>query len=159
MQFDNVIVYPVDISKLRTTFFKKPDYPRPPNGGIPPEALPNGRNPGATSQTDVAQQQTGNWLSAVPPLARSIKDLFKKTPAEAFSYFTGGTMYSFGTENGLETAITDIGKDLNSQYLLSYSPNDKDEPGFHTIKVIVNRPGLKIRTRPGYWWGGGAGQQ
>jgi VWFA-related protein len=159
MQFDNVIVYPIDISKLRTAFYKKPDYPRPPNGGIPPEALPNTRNPGATSQTNVAQQQDGNWLSAVPPIAHSIKDLFKKTPAEAFSYFTGGTMYNFGTEKGLETAITDIGKDLNSQYLLSYSPNDKDEPGFHTIKVIVNRPGLKIRTRPGYWWGGGAGQQ
>jgi len=159
MQFDNVIVYPIDISKLRTTFYKKPDYPRPANGGIPPEALPNSRNPGATSQTNVAQEQTGNWLEAVPPLARSIKDLFKKTPAEAFSYFTGGTMYNFGTEKGLEAAVTDIGKDLNSQYLLSYSPNNKDEPGFHTIKVIVNRPGLKIRTRPGYWWGGGSGQQ
>lgn len=158
MQFDNVIVYPIDISKLRTAFYKKPDYPRPANGGIPPEGLPNTRNPGATSQTNVAQEQTGNLLEAVPPIARSIKDLFKKTPAEAFSYFTGGTMYNFGTEKGLETAVTDIGKDLNSQYLLSYSPNNKDEPGFHTIKVIVNRPGLKIRTRPGYWWGGGSGQ-
>jgi VWFA-related protein len=158
MQFDNIIVYAVDISKLRTAFFKKPDYPRPPNGGIPPEALPNARNPGATSQTDVAQAQTGNVLNGVPPLLRSVRDIFKKTPAEAFSYFTGGKVYNFGTENGLEAALTDIGKDLNSQYLLSYSPNDKDEPGFHTIKVIVNRPGLKIRTRPGYWWGGGAGQ-
>ncbi len=159
MQFDNVIVYCIDISKLRTAFFKKPDYPRPANGGIPPEALPSTTNPGSISQTNVAQQQTGNWLNAAPPIARSIKDLFKKTPAEAFSYFTGGTMYNFASERALEAAITDIGKDLNSQYLLSYSPNDKDEPGFHTIKVVVNRPGLKIRTRPGYWWGGGAGQQ
>lgn len=159
MQFDNIVVYAIDISKLRTAFFKKPDYPRPPNGGIPPEALPNTRNPGATSQTDVAQAQTGNVLNGVPPILRSVRDIFKKTPAEAFTYFTGGNVYSFGTQNGLEAALTDIGKNLNSQYLLSYSPNDKDEPGFHTIKVIVNRPGLKIRTRPGYWWGGGAGQQ
>lgn len=159
MQFDNIIVYPVDISKARTAFFKKPDYPRPANGGVPPEALPNTRNPGATSQTDVAQQQTGNLLNAVPPIARSIRDIFKRTPAEAFAYFTGGKRYSFATENGLEAAVTDIGKDLNSQYLLSYSPNNKDEPGFHTIKVSVDRPGLVIRTRPGYWWGGGAGQQ
>jgi VWFA-related protein len=159
MQFDNIIVYPIDISKVRTAFFKQPDYPRPPNGGIPPEALPNARNPGATSQTDVAQAQTGNVLNGVPPILRSIRDIFKKTPAEAFSYFTGGKVYSFGTENGLEAALTDIGKDLNSQYLLSYSPNNKDEPGYHTIRVVVNRPGLKIRARPGYWWGGGAGQQ
>lgn len=155
MQFDNVIIYPIDISKIRTAFFKEPDYPRPANGGIPPEALPNIRNPGATTQTDVAQAQLGNALNGVPPILRSIRDIFKKTPAEAFSYFTGGNMYSFGTEKGLELAVTDIGKNLNTQYLLSYSPNDKNEPGFHTIKVIVDRPGLKIRTRPGYWWGGG----
>lgn len=155
MQFDNIIVYPIDISKLRTAFFKEPDYPRPANGGVPPEGLPNIRNPGATTQTDVAQAQLGNALNGVPPILRSIRDIFKKTPAEAFSYFTGGNMYSFGTQKGLELAVTDIGKNLNSQYLLSYSPNDKNEPGFHTIKVSVNRPGLKIRTRPGYWWGGG----
>ena len=55
----------------------------------------------------------------------------------------------------MEEAITYIGKDLNSQYLLSYSPNNTNESGFHTIRVVVDRPGLKIRTRPGYWWGGG----
>ena len=97
----------------------------------------------------------GNALSAVPPLLRDIRDLFKKTPAEAFTYFTGGRMYSFARQRGLEDAISDIGKDLNSQYVLSYSPNNKEEPGFHNIKVTVDRPGLLIRTRPGYWWGGG----
>ena len=155
MQFDNVIIYCVDISKVLTSFLKKPDYPRPANGGIPPEALPNLRGNGAYSDTAVLQQQTGNALNAVPPLLRSIHDLFKKTPAEAFSYFTGGRIYNFAREKALEDAITDIGKDLNSQYLLSYAPNNKDEPGFHTIRVVVNRPGLQIRTRPGYWWGGG----
>jgi hypothetical protein len=81
--------------------------------------------------------------------------VFKKTPAEAFTYFTGGKIYSFAAQKGLEAAVTDIGKELNSQYLLSYSPNDKNEAGFHTIKVEINKPRLDIRTRPGYWWGGG----
>ncbi|HTU44082.1 MAG TPA: VWA domain-containing protein [Bryobacteraceae bacterium] len=156
MQFDNVIVYSVDISKAVTAALKKPDYPRPQNGGIPPEALPNVRGSGgALNETDVVKQEDGNILNGVPPLLRSIHDLFSRTPAEAFTYFTGGREYSFRNEKGLEAAITDIGKDLNSQYLLSYNPNDKNEPGFHTIKVVVNRPGLVIRTRPGYWWAGG----
>jgi VWFA-related protein len=155
MQFDNVIVYCVDISKVFTAFFKKPDYPRPPNGGVPPEALPNLRGNGAYSETDVIKQEDGNVLKAAPPIYRSVRDLFKKTPAEAFTYFTGGKVYSFAAEKGLEAAITDIGKELNSQYLLSYNPNNKNEPGFHTIKVVINRPRLDIRTRPGYWWGGG----
>ncbi len=156
MEFDNVIVYCVDISKFLTSFMKQPDFPRPQNGGIPPEALPNiagGRGP--RSETNVVQQEDGNWLNGVPPLYRSIRDIFKRSPSEAFSYFTGGRVYTFATERALENAITDIGADLNSQYLLSYSPNNKDESGFHNIRVTVDRPGLKIRTRPGYWWGGG----
>jgi VWFA-related protein len=155
MQFHNIIVYCIDISKVLTAVMKKPDYPRPMNGGIPPEAQPNLRGNGAASATTNIQQADGNVFSAVPPLLRSIHDLFKKTPAEAFTYFTGGRMYSFARQRGLEEAITDIGKDLNSQYVLSYSPSNKDEPGFHNIRVTVDRPGLQIRTRTGYWWGGG----
>jgi VWFA-related protein len=156
MQFDNVIVYCVDISKALTAVMKKMDYPPPQTGRIPAEALPSTPQ-GARTETSVIQQQAGNWLNAVPPIFHSIHDLFKRSPSEAFTYFTGGQLYSFATEKALESAITDIGKDLNSQYLLSYSPSPetKNESGFHTIRVEVNRPGLKIRTRPGYWWGGG----
>jgi VWFA-related protein len=156
MQFDNVIVYCVDISRLKTSLLKEPDYPRPANGGIPPEAM--GSITGQTqSQTTAIQQADGNWLNTIPPLLRGVHDLFKKSPAEAFTYFTGGNVYGFSNLRGLETAITDVGKDLNSQYLLSYalSSDVKSEPGFHTIRVVVNRPGLQVRTRPGYWWGGG----
>ena len=155
MQFDNVLVYCVNMSKFLTTLEKKMDYPRPQNGGIPPEALPNLRGAGIPSDTTVIQQQDGNVLAAIPPIYRSVRDVFKKTPAEAFTAFTGGRIYSFATQRSLEDAITDIGKDLQSQYLLSYSPNDTQEPGFHTIRVEVNKPRLEIRTRPGYWWGGG----
>jgi VWFA-related protein len=155
MQFHNVIVYCIDISKVLTAVLKKPDYPRPMAGGIPPEAQPNLRGNGAASATTNIQQADGNVLSAVPPIFRGIHDLFKKTPAEILTQFTGGRMYNFAREKGLEDAITDIGKDLNSQYVLSYSPNNKEEPGFHNIKVSVDRPGLIVRTRPGYWWGGG----
>lgn len=156
IQFDNVIVYCVDMSSWKTSFFKKPDYPRPANGGVPPEALGNVRGQ-IDTPTDVAQQQTGNWLNALPPIGRSAEDIFKRSPAEAFSYSTGGELFAFSNMKTLEKAITAIGDDLNSQYVLSYTPTRETitEPGFHTIKVIVDRPGLDVRTRPGYWWGGG----
>ncbi|MBV9082154.1 MAG: VWA domain-containing protein [Acidobacteriaceae bacterium] len=154
MQFDNVIVYCVDISRVKTALLKKPDYPGPQNGRVPPEALPTVTGQTRT-ETQVVQQENGNALNTLPPIYRGIRDLFKKTPAEAFTYFTGGNLYSFSNQRGLEDAIADIGKDLNSQYLLSYNPNNKEEPGFHNIKVVVDRPGLRVRTRPGYWWGGG----
>ena len=159
MQFDNVIVYCIDISQVLTALLKKPDYPRPANGGVPPEALPHiAGGTGPMNDTAVVKQEDGNWLNIIPSMARGVHEIFKKSPSEAFAYFTGGRVYSFAKERTLETAISDIGADLNSQYLLSYSPNNKNEPGFHNIRVVVNRPGLKIRSRPGYWWGGGAAQ-
>jgi VWFA-related protein len=156
IQFDNVIVYCVDISRFKTALLKDPDYPRPFNGGIPPEAM--GSITGQSqNQTTAIQQADGNVLNAVPPLLHGIRDLFKKSPAEALTYFTGGNIYGFSNERGLEAAITDVGKDLNSQYLLSYALGDdvKSDAGFHTIRVVVKRPGLQVRTRTGYWWGGG----
>ena len=158
MQFDNAIIYCVDMSKALTAFMKKPDYPRP--SAIPPEgqAPTIGGGSGPRTGTSDAQQSTGNILNAAPPILKSIHDLFRRSPAEAFTFFTGGEVYNFATERGLEQAVSDIGKDLNSQYILSYSPNNSDEPGFHKINVSVNRPGLKIRTRTGYWAVGGVQQ-
>ena len=159
MQFDAVTVYCVDISKVLSAITKDEGYPRPANGGIPAESMPPaiGGGSGPPTMTSVAQQQDGNALELVPPMLRSIHDLFKKPPARAFTYFTGGRVYNFATERGLEKAIEDIGQDLNNQYVLSYAQNKdtETEPGFHNIRVIVDRPGLVIRTRPGYWWGGG----
>ena len=154
MQFDNAIIYCIDISRAYTALMKAMPYPRPEMGGIPPEAQGDIRGT-PRSQTTVIQQQDGNALNTLPPMYHGIRDLFKKTPAEAFSQLTGGRMYSFVRQSAFEEAIADIGADLNSQYLLSYSPNNSNEPGFHTITVSVNRPGLKVLTRPGYWTGGG----
>jgi VWFA-related protein len=157
MQFHNVVVYCVDISQL-TLLTKEPDrYPRPVMGGVPPEAMhsPTGSTNNATSV--LQNHPGGNVLNVAPPIWRSIKDLFKQPPDRAFAALTGGRVYSFAKQSTLERAMTDLGKELHSQYLLSYSPDadTQKEPGFHKITVDVNHPGLEIRTRTGYYWGGG----
>ncbi len=159
LQFDNITIYCVDISKTLSAITKDEGYPRPAHGGIPAEGMPAPIAGGGVNSitTDEQNAYLGNGLELVPPLLRSIHDLFKKPPARAFTYFTGGLTFNFATEHGLEKAVALIGKDLNSQYVLSYPLREetKKEPGFHKIVVTVDRPGLKIRTRPGYWWGGG----
>lgn len=158
MQFEGITVYSVNISRFVAAVTKGPDYPRPANAGIPDEGMPPlGGGNVRTGTTDVQQTYGENALNLAPPLYRSIRDIFKKTPAESLSIITGGSMYSFATLHGLEEAVSDIGKDLNSQYILSYAPTSAvmEEPGYHSIRVLVNQPGLKIRTRSGYWWGGG----
>ncbi|HEY1342419.1 MAG TPA: hypothetical protein VGF59_33175 [Bryobacteraceae bacterium] len=46
-----------------------------------------------------------------------------------------------------------IGEQLHSEYLVSYMPNNREEGGFHEIKVDIpgRREVSRVQTRPGYW--------
>jgi VWFA-related protein len=76
----------------------------------------------------------------------------KANDAELFTRATGGRHLSFATQKGLEQAIAHAGEELHSQYLLSFTPAESINKGFHRITVSV--PALStatIRARPGYW--------
>ena len=62
---------------------------------------------------------------------RDVKAIFKDNPVEVFTKGTGGTEYTFYRQRGLEEAIQKIGEELHSEYIVSYTPNNKDEGGFH----------------------------
>jgi VWFA-related protein len=110
---------------------------------------------GAATPTTMAQYQgTGNVLPAFVEVFRQVKAVFISNPAEVLTKFTGGEEFGFVSQRALEDAISKIGEELHSQYMISYNPNNKVEGGWHTIKVEVRRPGLKVRTRPGYWLAG-----
>lgn len=156
LEFKSVQIYAVDVGKYFTALMKTPEDPRPPYGGIPPSAMGSTRGDVATDTTAMQNSQLGNWLNVVPPVYHSMTDLFKLTPEQSFTRYTGGTTYTFAAKTtSLERAIDAIGKEIHSQYVLSYTPNNVNESGFHIIKVLVDQPGLEVRTRPGYYWGGG----
>jgi VWFA-related protein len=93
----------------------------------------------------------GNYIPAFVDIFKGVKSMFVEDPVVVFTRFTGGKEYPFISEKSLERAIEGVSQELHSQYLLSYTPNNPGEGGFHEIKVTVNRPQLEIRTRPGYW--------
>lgn len=154
-QFANVIIYSIDISHFISSLTRKPPVPRP--DAIPPEAhhSPTGQ---VMTPTDVIQnRQTGNFVPMFVEIFKGVKGIFIDNPSEVYTKYTGGREFSFASQRGLDDAITALGAEIHSQYLLSYTPNNLDEAGFHTIEVRVKgRPNLKIRTRPGYWIAGGA---
>ena len=56
------------------------------------------------------------------------------------------------TKTGLEQSIHDIGEEVHSQYILTFSPLPGQPGLFHKITVQVKgRPDLKVKTREGYW--------
>lgn len=69
---------------------------------------------------------------------------------EALAPATGGKI--FRLRNDVNTEIASAVSDGSIYYTLSYSPSNRNWDGkFRKISVQVSRPGLKVRTREGYY--------
>jgi VWFA-related protein len=113
--------------------------------------------PAGVVETPTTQSQTavGNWVPLINEIFIAAKAVFVSNPLEVYTTYTGGREYSFKSQRDLDQAVSDLGAELHSQYLLTYTPNNQDEGGYHHIVVQVLKPGLKIRARDGYYLGGG----
>jgi len=148
-EFANVAIYSLDISSLVATLTGEQIPPRPPSIPVTAEHVPAGAY--ATPSSIEQNYYLGNYIPMFVDIFKGVKSLFVDDTLDVFTRFTGGKEYAWVSERTLEKAIQSISDELHSQYLLSYSPNNLSEGGFHEIKVVVNRPGLEVRTRPGYW--------
>jgi VWFA-related protein len=148
-EFANVVIYSLDISSAMAALTSTGMPPPPPSIPTTAQHLPAGAvlTPNSIDQ----QYYTGNYIPVFVDIFKGVKSLFVDDALDVFTRFTGGKEYSFISEKSLERAVLGISQELHSQYLLSYSPNNKSEGGFHEIRVTVNRPQLEVRTRPGYW--------
>jgi VWFA-related protein len=66
----------------------------------------------------------------------------------------GGTPYSELTRNAIADAYSEVMSDARNQYTLGYTPSRPKTPtssAYRNIEVVVNRPGLKIYARDGYY--------
>ncbi len=151
LQFGNIVLYSLNINRLVTSLMTKQPPPRPPSVPSTARHMPAG----ALNTPEAVNAYTGHYSGNVVPLIvevfRQAKSIFVDNQLEAYTKHTGGVERSFLTYRDLERAVMDISEELQSQYMISYSPSNPDEGGYHEITVEVNRGGLKLRTRPGYW--------
>jgi hypothetical protein len=77
--------------------------------------------------------------------------LVRDHPLEIATVATGGLYQPTLRDRSIEKAVDTIGGELNAQYTLTYHPTESDRAGYHKISVTVDRPGAKVRTRPGYY--------
>lgn len=66
---------------------------------------------------------------------------------------TGGRVFEPTLGAALDNAFSDILKELRTQYLLGYYPHDTPltKNRFHKLEIRVNRPGLQVLARNGYY--------
>ena len=152
----NVQIYTVDMTQLMVRLTEKRPEPRP----VPMDPIAQ-NNPMGIPNTPTSLETNygmGNRAQFVPLLKEiytDVKGIFVANPAEKFADLTGGTQFSFIKQKGLEEAVQKISTEIHSQYLISYNPSNKEEPGFHTIDVGVEGTKYICRSRPGYWIAGG----
>jgi VWFA-related protein len=143
-----VSVYAATYSAFQTAFTARPsDVERPPKPKGPPEPAKEQQSPRATERGIPSADQRVDLLAGLGELAR----LKKPNTTQILTGRTGGAVFAFHRQKGLEDAIEKLGTELHSQYLLSFIP-DTRQPGFHRVDVQVTRRGdFRIRARPGYW--------
>jgi VWFA-related protein len=151
-QLSNIVIYSVGLSTTAAGL-RAPPSQAGPIQATPPGTFGGPSFPG-TAQTPTSQQQYGgniDLLGLAEWAVRNAKAVVKDRPLEVAATATGGTYQPAFRDSKIENAIDAIGGELNSQYMLSYRPTGSEAPGYHQIKVTVDRPGVKVRTRPGYF--------
>jgi VWFA-related protein len=160
LQLANVVFYAVDMSRFLTTLTAPTPTPRWSN--VPAQtagaaSIPVGMavTPNTVVNATGMEGQRAEFMPMMIELFRDAKAIFKDNPVEAFTKATGGTEYGFHSQRTLEEAIQRLGEQLHSNYMITYTPNNRTEFGFHKIEVDVpSRPDVKkVQTRPGYWIG------
>lgn len=157
-QLANVTIYSVGISSTRAALQKKPEYHAPPSAtpegtfGMPPI-------PGSVQTPTTEAQRAGNidLLALAVWAVTHIKDQVTDGGLAIAATATGGAHLATWKDRSIEKAIDEIGGELHSQYMLTYTPIGTDALGYHEIKVDVDRKDLKVRARPGYYVAGPTG--
>jgi VWFA-related protein len=155
-QLENVTIYSVGISATRAALTKKPGYKRPvqptPEGTFGQPPIPGTVQTPTTEDNRYGGASGGGDLLALAVWAVvHIKDQVTANALLIATTGTGGAHLATWKDQSIEKAIDEVGGELHSQYMLSYTPTGTDASGYHEIKVDVDRKELRVRARPGYY--------
>ncbi|HEV2488387.1 MAG TPA: VWA domain-containing protein [Candidatus Acidoferrales bacterium] len=93
-----------------------------------------------------------DWVTTDTPVPEKLHLSEGDKVLAQYSDETGGRVFFPYRIDDLAQSFLDIGNELRSQYLIGYPPPYAEADGqFHTIQVRVDRKGLIVRTRKGYY--------
>ena len=155
-QLANITIYSVGLSttaaELRGPQRQASATPATPPGtmGVPPR-------PGTvqTPATEAQRSGSADLLALAIWVIQHATEPVRENALELAAAATGGSHQSPVRDRSIETAIDEIAGELHAQYTLSYRPSET-AAGYHEIKVLVDRSGAVVRSRPGYYLGASA---
>jgi VWFA-related protein len=150
-----ITIYGLGFSPARAMLAKEPKAP-PPNPVYDNVALPPPPN-----TAPLPSNVENNWevpqLPIIPIILASgemIHSIVAKNALEFYAGYTGGVCYASWSKKPLQDELNKIASEIQSQYEIAYVPHAPSANGFHRIEVRVDRSGVKVRTRAGYFLGG-----
>jgi len=148
----NVTIYTIGLSTTAAEFRNPPKQYTPASIG-PPGTFPVPTPPGVPETPETEEMTQGNMdlLSLAIWIVQHASNAVKNHSLEVATEATGGRHISTMKDLSIQKAMDQIGGELHAQYTLGYRPAADSQSGFHEIRVTVDRPGLRIRTRPGYY--------
>lgn len=151
-QLANVTIYSTGLSSTAAALRSQPN-PAPPVAIGPPGTFPVPTPNGMPQTPEVERQmQQGADLGALAIwLVKTGMNALGPNALAVASKATGGLNVKTMRDRSIEKAVDEIGGELHAQYTLGYRPKGDDVVGYHEIKVEVDRPGVSVRTRPGYY--------
>jgi VWFA-related protein len=146
-----VAIYGLGFSPAKEILNKKPDVPRDSpldnNGALPTP-------PGTIHTPTSSSNEHSTPIPAIPIMVATgevIRSTLASNPLEFYAGYTGGVYYSHWSDKSLQPQLNKIASEIHSQYELAYVPDTGGQGAFHRIEVRVNRAGVKVRARAGYF--------
>lgn len=155
---DGTTIYALHLSRMESVLREKPDqgHPMDPLDANVTRPLPPGVAPTPTNSANVWSTDGGsennNGLPVLAAAGGTILSTFVKNPLEVYAVYTGGVYYSHWSESKLQDQLNRICSEVHTQYEIAYTPSNLADTGFHSIRVEVDKPGLRVRTRAGYFY-------
>ncbi len=148
----NVTIYTIGLSTFGAEMRNPPKQYAPPQIG-PPGTFPLPVPPGEAETPQNEAQLGGNvdLLGLAVWVVKHASNAVKNHELEVAAAATGGVHYATMKDRTIEKVMDEIGAELHAQYTLGYKLPAEASSGFHEIKVTVTRPGVHVRTRPGYY--------
>lgn len=151
-QLANVTIYSIGLSTTAADFRQPAGQYQPAQIGPPgtyPLPTPNGQPP--TPEMEQAVQPNMDLMALAMWLVKTGKNALGSNSLAVASKATGGLNVKTMHDRDIQKAIDEIGGELHAQYTLSYHPPGEELSGYHEIKITVDKPGVNLRTRPGYY--------
>src|SRR5438034_6561430 len=147
-----VTIYGLGFSPAQALLLQKPQYqPESPLDTNVARPLP----PGTVHTPTTSEQVWGTPVPVVPIMIATgqiIRSTLASSLLEFYAGYTGGVFHSHWSKTALQEQLIKIASEVHSQYELAYVPDTLSQTGFHRIEVQVKRPGVKVRTRAGYFY-------